>query len=105
MLIIERVDSMIGETIGMGYHIERIVTKPTSYEFIISKERKIWLPHMNAPRMTREERTITLSRIREVLGGWVFVLDKEHILTIHTDTLKDKKGFIATLGEAIRLMN
>ena len=104
MLIIERVDSMIGETIGMGYHIEGIVTKPTSYEFIVQRDRKIWLPHMNAPRITKEERMIILSRVREVLGGWVFFLDKRHILTIHTDTLKDKKGFIATLGEALKML-
>ena len=104
MLIIKDIESLIGETIGLGYHIEGVITKPTAYEFLIEGERKIWLPTMSAPRMRKEQRTITLSRVRPVLGGWVFFLDKEHILTIHTDTLKDKTGLIATFQQALKML-
>ena len=105
MLTIKGIDSMIGETIGLGYHIEGIVTKPTVYEFLIQGERKIWLPHMNAPQMRTEQRTITLSRVRPVLDGWVFFLDKEHILTISNTALRDKIEFICTLQRALRMVN
>jgi hypothetical protein len=105
MLIIKGIESLIGETIGLGYHIEGIVTKPNSYEFLIEGERKIWLPTMHAPRMRKEQRTITLSRVRPVLDGWVFFLDKEHILTISDTALRDKIEFICTLQRVIRMVN
>lgn len=102
MLIIKDIESLIGETIGLGYHIEGVITKPTAYEFIIQKDRMISLPFMAGSRMTKEQRTITLSRVRPVLGGWLFFLDKEHILTISNTALSDKIEFICTLQRALK---
>jgi hypothetical protein len=104
MLIIKGIESLIGETIGLGYHIEGVITTPNSYEFLIEGERKIWLPIMNAPQMRKEQRTITLSRVRPVLDGWVFFLDKEHILTISDTALRDKIEFICTLQRALKML-
>jgi len=105
MLIIKEIESLIGETIGLGYHIEGVITKPTSYEFLIQRDRVIQLPFMGGPKITKEERMITINRVNTALGGWVFYMDGKHLLTINTNTIRDKIGFIATLQEALRMVN
>ncbi len=105
MLTIKGIESLIGETIGLGYHIEGIVTKPTTYELIIQKDRVIHLPFMGGPKVTKEERMITIDRVREVFEGWGFYVDGEHILTISDTALRDKIEFICTLQRAIRMVN
>jgi hypothetical protein len=105
MLTIKGIDSMIGEGIGLGYHIESILTKPNRYEFHLQREKKIWLPIMASPHYQTESIHIQLNRIQTLLGGWFFSINGKGILTIHTDTIRDKTAFVATLGEALRLVN
>jgi hypothetical protein len=105
MLTINGIDSMIGEGIGLGYRIEGVITKPNQYEFHLQRERKIWLPTMNGPRYQTESTHIQLNRIQTVLGGWFFSINGKGLLTIHTDTIRDKTAFVATLQEALRLVN